>query len=65
MIPISCDQCGFCSSCRFEYLDPDKNDLPMLFCSIDCLTKYVKECGSASKDETLAEGEQRKNTLFH
>lgn len=65
MIPISCDECGFCSSCRFEYLDPAKNDLPMLFCSIDCLRKYVEHAGKASQDESFAEGGQRDKLSFH
>lgn len=65
MIPISCDECGFCSSCRFEYIDPAKNDLPMLFCSIDCLTKYVEHAGKASLDEPSAEGARRDGHSLH
>jgi len=64
MIPISCDECGFCDACRFEYIDPAKHDLPMLFCSIDCLTKYVEHARQAS-EEPSAKGVERDKLSFH
>ena len=65
MIPISCDYCGYCCSCRFEYIDPGKRDLPMLFCSVDCLDRYVKEQKITSLDEPSAEGAKRPGHSLH
>lgn len=43
-----CDRCGTLSVCRFEYLDPDQHNLPMLFCSLECLSRYVLASAEAS-----------------
>jgi hypothetical protein len=56
VIPISCDRCGFVSDCRFEYIDPDQDNMPMLFCSIDCLTHYVKQAKRASTPNLQEKG---------
>ena len=61
VIAIPCDLCGTESSCRFEYIDEAKGDLPMLFCSLDCLASYVETAKEASElDNLLAKGGQRK-----
>ena len=61
MIVIPCDLCGTESACRFEYIDEAKDDLPMLFCSLDCLASYVETAKEASElDNLLAKGGQRK-----
>jgi hypothetical protein len=39
---IQCDGCGELSECRFEYIDPHQDNLPMMFCTLDCLERYVR-----------------------
>lgn len=41
--PIKCDRCGQSLVCLFTYEDPNEDYLPMLFCSLDCLTHYVRQ----------------------
>lgn len=54
-----CDWCCLKDPCRFEYIDDAHGDLPMLFCSIDCLTRYVTQAEQASNpDNLLAKGGQ-------
>jgi len=47
-VPIKCDRCGQSLVCLFTYEDPHEDYLPMIFCSLDCLTHYVRQSPPSS-----------------
>ena len=47
--PIKCDRCGKVEVCLYTYEDPAEDYLAMIFCSLDCLTLYVRVSQASSK----------------